>query len=262
MKKYVLPCLIMLTSFSCFFFSISKNLYAAPQMKEIEKKLNQTIEKDSTVGSSVQKWHEKQDELLDEMRRMKVEIQWLTLQNNKYSHYVESNQRKIDELQKINSEYAVIELQLENAMHNYYEQLQYIIKNDMPFLEKERYDRLIFIRDSLDSPELSIGEKFRRFAEALSVEAAYGIEIKNEFHNAKLGETETDLNIMRIGRMAMYALTLDNKKSGIWNQEKQIFMPTTEEEHKYILALQTVISNKQFYQVIALPMGNMKNEQK
>ena len=261
MKKRILQSIVMLLGFSLVFFSVKEKLYAATQIKELEQKLNQTIKKDANVGSSVQKWHEEQDKLLDEMRRMKIEIQWLTLQNNKYSHYVASNQRKIDELQKINSEYAVIELQLENAMHDYFEELQNIIANDKPFLEKERQDRLVFLRDTLDSPELSIGEKFRRFAEALSVEAAYGVEIKNEFHSAKLGETETDLNIMRIGRMAMYALTLDNKKSGIWNQEKQIFEPTTEEEHRYILALQTAIANKQFYQLLALPIGNIKNEQ-
>ncbi len=223
-------------------------------VEAIENKMTDLVKKDAQAGQKVLDWRTEQEKLIAELRHNKIEIQWLELQTTKLKHYLENTSKKIQELEETTSHYAVIELQLENAMWTYYEELASLVENDLPFLKEERTQRLEFIKNTLDDPDISLGEKFRRFSEALNVEGQYGSEIKVELGNAVLGTAATDLILIRAGRVGLYAVTLDNKVSGVWHPASKTFRLANEEEHAMILSFYEATNNIQFLQLLTLPV--------
>ncbi len=247
-----------------FAFSITSALLFHGQdvfanVEQLKNTMQGIVNKDSKSGTLVKNWHIEQDDLINELRQIKIETQWLELQKKKYSGYVASNQRKIEEIEETNSRYAIIALQLESAMIDYLEELKILINEDLPFLTEERQTRIKFLQDSLENPDLSLGEKFRRFAEALNVEAAYGTDMEVNFEDALFDKKPTELLVIRVGRIAYYALTLDMKQAGVWNKEKKSFEKTNEDEHKMLLALHEAINSKQFIDIIPVPMKGVEN---
>ncbi len=256
MKK--ISVFFFIASFSSLFF-VNEGITNS-QIDAIEKTMNDTIEADVTAGNAVKSWHEEQNALIDELRLLKVEVQWLELQNTKLTHYTKNTQSKIDALQTTNSHYAIIALKLESSMWSFYDELEAFVNDDLPFLREERKSRLAFLKESLDNPELSIGEKFRRFSEAQNVEASYGTDISIELDNAVFDGKKTDLFTVRVGRVEYYALTLDHSQSGIWSRQERAFKKTqTPEEHKEILDLEEMAANKQFLQLINIPLRRYEN---
>ncbi len=249
--------LVFAFSFISAFYAQEQNLLA--NVEQLENTMQGIVNEDSKAGTTVKNWHQEQDDLINELRQIKIETQWLELQKKKYTGYVSSNQRKIEEIENTNSRYAVIALQLESAMIDYLEDLKTLVNSDLPFSTEERKNRIIFLQNSLEDPDLSLGEKFRRFSEALNVEAAYGTDAEVTFQNADFDGKQTELITIRLGRVGFYALTLDLKQSGIWNKGDNSFKKASEEEHKIILALHDAINSKQFIDLIPVPMEGATN---
>ncbi len=235
-----------------------ENQSHAQNAKQLDAKMTEIIRSDAAAGTATVDWHNEQDALIEELRLLKIEKQWLELQTKKVSHYLESTNKEIADLEETNSNYAIIELQLESMMWDYYDELVQGINSDLPFLTEERASRLVFIKESLDDPDLSVGEKFRRFTEALNVEASYGTDLKVDLEKASFEGKDTDLIIVRLGRIGLYAITLDMTQSGIWNYKQNTFKKSTEENHKYIIALQEIVNNKRFQQLEIIPVMEAK----
>ncbi|ODN66608.1 hypothetical protein A9E74_01671 [Methylophaga muralis] len=66
---------------------------------------------------------------------------------------------------------------------------------------------------------MNLAEKFRRIFEAYQVETEYGRTLE-----AYQGEMETEdrsrtVDFLRVGRVGLYYLTLDQREAGMWDQD-------------------------------------------
>lgn len=92
------------------------------------------------------------------------------------------------------------------------------VKLDIPFLAKEREERINDLHALMGRADVSNAEKYRQIMEAYQTENEYGRTIEAYRSTLILGGTEVKVDLLRFGRIALVYQTLDGREAGVWNQ--------------------------------------------
>ncbi len=95
--------------------------------------------------------------------------------------------------------------------------LEEFIGGDYPFLVEERRNRIQFARDAIDNPDVSIAEKFRQVLVMYQAETSYGRTIETYPDTIDIDGAPRDVNILRIGRVALIYQTTDRQETRAWD---------------------------------------------
>ncbi|HEY1076074.1 MAG TPA: DUF3450 domain-containing protein [Fontimonas sp.] len=117
-----------------------------------------------------------------------------------------SLQRQLVEMERTEREILPLMLRM-------FDGLEKLVAADLPFLQEERKERLENLRRLMANPETGVAEKYRRVLEAYQIEAEYGRSLGAE--RTQIGERTVD--VLRVGRTGLYAITLDGSESFQWD---------------------------------------------
>jgi len=129
-----------------------------------------------------------------------------------------SMQRQIESLETTNREVVPLMVRMIDTLGEF-------VAADLPFLKKEREDRVKDLRDILDRADIATSEKYRRVMEAYQVENEYGRTIEAYTGNLNIGGTERSVDFLRIGRIALFYQTPDREQQGYWDTAKGGWAP-------------------------------------
>lgn len=168
------------------------------------------------------------DELSNDARRMFEKYKTL-LRNTQFQDEYNTELKRIiyeQELEVVSLEQQIAEVKITQQrifplVKEMVKRLEQFVGLDVPFLKQERKTRLKKLRDKLNRPDLSVGEKYRFVLEAYQIENDYGRTI--EAYNGRLpGEAENRMvEFLRIGRLALYYQTLNGEEIGQWSQKEK-----------------------------------------
>lgn len=190
--------------------------------------LDQAIDEQVATDSAAQKSQQQIDNLDDETREMLNEYravlrqsQSLQAYNDQLDQLVKSQQQ---ELESIDDQLANIETTQRDIlpmMIKMIDVLEQFVALDVPFLPDERAQRISQLKGLMDRSDVNLSEKYRRILEAYQVETEYGRTIE-----AYRGEIDVDGNnrnveFLRIGRVNLYYLSLDERDAGVWDHDEQ-----------------------------------------
>lgn len=114
----------------------------------------------------------------------------------------------------------VINRQIFPLMERMIDGLEQSVKLDIPFLMKERTDRIENLKSIMERSDVSVAEKFRKVMEAYQIENDYGTTIENYTQTIENFENATrSYNMLRIGRIGLYFQSDDTKITGRWDNE-------------------------------------------
>lgn len=245
-KALALLCLLFMFGWATF-------AEAAVSGRALERSVTEAVDTEAAAQRKIEAWNAERDTLLEEARTLKYELQWLELQKLKLERYIAANSAKISRMEEAQGRYAVIALELENSLLADLSRMEESVKQSPPFLSEERANRIKFLRESLDDPELSIGEKYRRFTEGLNAEVDYGKKLAVLGGVAKLDGNEMDLILIRAGRVAYYCLTMNRARGGVWDGSQGSFVSLQGEDLKAVQHIETMSQTKQFFDFATLP---------
>ncbi len=97
--------------------------------------------------------------------------------------------------------------------------IEQFVELDYPFQVDERANRLQFARDAIDNPDVSIAEKFRQVLVIYQTEATYGRTNATYPDTIEIDGVDRDVNIVRIGRVALMYQTTDRQVTGTWDNK-------------------------------------------
>jgi len=115
-----------------------------------------------------------------------------------------------------------------------FDQLDAFVAADVPFLAKERADRVSRLRDLMGQSDKTAGEKFRRLLEAYTIEMEYGRTME-AYHGTLNDGREADF--VRLGRVSLMYQTADGTEVGYWDQQKKAWVMAPEYKRSIELAL-------------------------
>jgi septal ring factor EnvC (AmiA/AmiB activator) len=172
--------------------------------------------------------------MLEEYQAASRELESLQVYNDQLERLVDSQQQEKDSIRQQMTDIELTQREIVPLMLRMLERLQEIVLGGHPFLEEERSTRIKQLRDLMDRADVSAGEKFRRILEAYQIELEYGRTIES-YQGELTGAATRTVDFLRIGRLAIFYLTLDGKECGMWDAAGNNWITLSTD---YILPLQ------------------------
>ena len=158
-------------------------------------------------------------------RRVLKELEGLRRYNERLEQQIERQQRRLIDLGASIRAAVAVQRQIPGLSTRMVEGLARFIELDQPFHRDERRRRIALLRTSLGRDDLSEAEKFRQILEAYSIELEYGRKIDTYRATVPLDGVEREVNVLRIGRVALLYQTTDGERVGTWDTRESAWVP-------------------------------------
>jgi predicted RNase H-like nuclease (RuvC/YqgF family) len=209
--------ILKMTGLSCLL--VTSGHYASAE--NLNKVLDSSKKKVSAAAKSQKTIDGLSDQTQDLFNEFKVTeslVSDLKVYNKKLQIQVDNQQQRLQEIEQAITQVSVMQRQMLPLIERMIVQLEQFIALDLPFHIDEREERITFLKSSLERSDLSTAEKFRQLLEAWKIENEYGRKVESYAATISLEGIERDVQILRVGRLAMLYQTLDGSLTGAWDK--------------------------------------------
>jgi len=209
---------VLLISFPIIFMVGNASSAVLDEVQQVgEKKMSEAVKSQEKIDKIV----EGAQERLIQYRSLLKQFEGLQAYNEQLSTQVTGQLNLIARFDASISQVALIERQMAPLVEKMAASLQDFIALDLPFDFEERQERMAYIQDNLAAADIDVAEKFRQVIEAYQIENTYGRKIDTYQDIVTLNGTEQDVNVLRVGRIAMVCQTKDATTSARWDNDKK-----------------------------------------
>lgn len=193
--------------------------------------------------------------IIDEYRTVAKQVEGLKVYNAQLALQIADQERDIASLDRSIDEASRFEAQLAPVMVEMIESLRQFIELDLPFRLDERRASVERLQENLGRSDITSAEKFRQILEVYSIEQDYGLNLETYEDTVELNGVETDVNIFRLGRVAMVYQTLDQAQTGAWDKSAGQWVNLPSGDYQSAVADAIKIAKKQAaIDIISLPV--------
>ncbi|MEE8397498.1 MAG: DUF3450 domain-containing protein [Desulfobacterales bacterium] len=221
----------------------------------VQKKVSKAIDREAKAQKKADDWSWDKRDLVDEIRDLKTRVTWLQYQEEKHEIYIVRVKRNIEDLKFRKAEALKVREQLDPYLEEVVNRLAAAVQVDLPFLPDERQRRIDFLKDSLNDYQLMLSEKLRRVLEGVQVETLYGKMVTSTDTTLNIAGSDTQVSLLRLGRVTMYYLSLDGTQVGQWNDETKQWESLDEGFIRSIRRLLDMAERKRSVELTELPLG-------
>ncbi len=170
--------------------------------------------------------------LFEEFKLENDNLEAMLVLNAGLRRQISVQEENIATIQQSITDVAVVTQEMPLLMSKMLTSIEQFVELDMPFLLEERRARLTFARDAIDSPDVSVAEKFRQILVLYQTENNYGRTHQTYPATLNLEGVERDVDILRVGRIAMVYQTKDRTMTGAWDQASRSWMALDPVEYR------------------------------
>lgn len=229
----------------------------AADIQSVQNSTLTTLQQEQKSQKETDQWSNEKQALANEILEQKTRLQWDRYQNTKYQEYIERKKADIAELQRQKEKMQQLRMALEPYLDETLQRLEAFVASDLPFLAQERADRLHFLTDSLADPDLDLSEKLRRVLEGLKAEADYGNNIEVTSEKLELEGGETQVDVLRLGRVALFYMTRDGRNLGRWDASKKSWVAIDRDYASSLQLAMDIAAHKRAAELVELPLGRI-----
>ncbi|MEE9354902.1 MAG: DUF3450 domain-containing protein [Methylococcaceae bacterium] len=188
--------------------------------------LKQAIETDLVTNQANAKSQKKIDGLSDHTQKMLDQYRSVTHQTDTlktYNQYLQNltntQSQDIRSLTKQLQQIEITQREIVPLLLRMLDSLKKFVAMDMPFLPKERQNRVNQLQKMMVRADVTSAEKYRRILEAFQIENDYGNSIEAYRDDLQLNDQKATVDLLRVGRIALFYQRLDGEETGAWNKE-------------------------------------------
>lgn len=234
--------------------------WAGPKAEEVRGAAEEAVRVRSQTQKLVDEWAAEKAELSDELEALEQDLETLAWQRDKVETYLADQKAKVAELQRRLAELDRIRTELEPLLDQWSERLARFVAQDLPFLKEERAARLEALRQRLDDFDASLAEKARRLLEAVRIETEYGQTVESREAELKIQERLTQVRLLRVGRLGLFALSLDGRRAWRWEPASKTFKPV-DDYAREIEAAAEMAAQRRVVELVQLPLASVRNKE-
>lgn len=168
--------------------------------------------------------------LADEYRTTLREIEGLQAYNKQLERQLDLQAQEVKILDESIAQATTVDRQILPLMLRMVESLRQFIALDLPFLPKERADRLSFVTEAIDRVDVSVPEKFRQVLEAYQIELEFGRTIEAYTGTVEREGQKLEVDFLRVGRIGLFYQTLDGLQTARWDTASKQWVVMTASE--------------------------------
>ena len=187
--------------------------------------LNDVVKTGVAKVKDAQKSQARVDKIVDssqarlvEYRSLLKQVDGLKVYNKQLSTQITSQEQLIEKFAESTAQVAIIERQMLPLIMKMVDSLGKFVELDLPFHEQERAERMMFIQDNIGRADVDISEKFRQVLEVYQIENEYGRKIDSYSAIINVEGKDVEVDVLRIGRVALVAQTKDTKLSAAYDK--------------------------------------------
>ncbi len=183
--------------------------------------------------------------LLNDFKVVNKQIEGLRVYNSQLEKQLANQLTVISQLEESIANVTVMERQVQPLILKMLDGLEQFVALDVPFHKQEREERLAMLRNNQERADISVAEKFRQVLEAYKIESEYGRKIDTYKDTLNVGGQEREVNVFRVGRVALMYQTTDTELSGAWDQRQQAWVELDPGEYRSAILKGIRIAKKQ-----------------
>jgi hypothetical protein len=211
---------------------------------------------DEAVGvqGRIDSLSDESSELIARYRTVLKQIDAIDLYNEQMTRLIESQRTEIASLDDQVSRVQEVGRSVTPLMIRMIAALEKFVDLDVPFLIKERKERVARLRELMTRSDVTTPEKFRQIMEAYQTENEYGRTIEAYRDALELDGREGTVDFLRFGRIALVYLSLDESEAGVWDQESRSWHPLESGQHSAIRSGLRIARRQAAPDLIRLPL--------
>lgn len=203
----------------------------------------------------IDKIAEQTSSLLDQFKTVNKQIEGLRVYNSQLERQIANQLKVISQLEESIENVTVIERQIQPLVLKMLDALEQYVALDVPFHLDERTERLETLRENQERADISVAEKFRQVLEAYKIESEYGRLIDTYEDTLVVGGQDREVNVLRVGRIALMYQTKDTELSGAWDQTQRAWVELDPGQYRSAILKGIRIAKKQAsIEVLKLPI--------
>lgn len=202
----------------------------------------------------IDRLHDETRQLASDTLAIERELEHSRAYRRQLEKMVAVQEAQIDELHDQLERLDSTEMALLPMLAEMVDTLQRFIELDLPFQLPERRDRVAAMGDVLDDPEVGLAEKYRRITSAYQEEAKYGSSLATYRDRLALDGRERDVEMLRVGRIALIYRTPDGQAYGAWNPATRRWQALSAENYASLREAYRVADKQRAPQLLRLPL--------
>lgn len=165
----------------------------------------------------------------DEYQGLLKQIENVQVYNRLLQNQIDDQNRTLADLRNSIEEVTVIERQILPLMTRMIDGLEQFVELDVPFLLDERHERIADLKELLNRSDVTAAEQFRNVMEAWQIENDYGSAPESYTAVVPVGGADREVDVLKIGRVALLYLTPDGQQAGAWDQRNREWVQLDDE---------------------------------
>ena len=187
---------------------------------------------DQIIGAEeqrIQQGQDAQDEIdgvvdvtrarIEEYRAVMKEVDGLVVYNTLLQRQIDDQNETLRQIRESIDNVQFVERQILPLLTRMIDGLEQFVALDVPFLAEERNSRVANLTTVLERADVTAAEKFRVVMEAWQIENDYGRTIEAYTDELVIDGNTREVDVLRIGRVALLYQTPDGQVSGSWDKE-------------------------------------------
>ena len=231
------------------------------QGKSGPEQILKTVTETLAIRQKTQKkddaWEKTKQELIARYQSLKIERDRLLQEKAGAEGAVTAVRERVNEAERKVIESHTIRNELKSYLESVFGRLETFIKRDLPFLPKERAYRIASVRHTLNQPQVSGAEKYRRVMEALQVETEYGRTVDVYQDTIELDGQAVLVDILRLGRLCLFFETPDGKQAGHYERVEKKWMILPPRYRRDIHKAVEIARRERSVELVKLPIGRI-----
>ena len=227
------------------------------QAEKVTKKVSKTMDIRLHTQKKEDAWAGEKAKLMASYRSLKANKEHLEKVKLKIEKTLIAQKALVEETERKIKEAARIREELQTYLESVVTRIEESIKKDLPFLPKERSVRLALIKQTLDRPDKTGAEKYRRVMEALQVETGYGNTVEVYQETIEFVDRKTLMDILRVGRLSLFCQIPDGTVVGHYDPETEKWVSLPSKYRRDINKAVEMARRERTIELVKLPIGRI-----
>lgn len=170
--------------------------------------------------------------LFEEFKTESDNLEALLVLNANWRRQIAIQEDQLETISESIAEVRNVTQELPLLMSRMIASVEQFIELDIPFHLEQRRARIQFVRDAIDDPNVSTAERFRQILVLYQTENAYGRTHETYSATLNLDGVPTDVDMLRVGRIALTYQTKDRTRTGAWDPESRQWVTLEDGEYR------------------------------
>lgn len=224
-------------------------------LDEISAQSAEIFEIGAEMQVQINQLSDQASELTFEFRDQAKIVDGLEIYNAGLRRTISQQERTIAEYDESIAQAAELQRQIAPLMERMMVSLEQFVSLDIPFQIEERQERLNTIRGTFDDSSVNVAEKFRLVLQAYQIENDYGRGIAHYTDTLEIDGVERDVDLLRVGRIALLYQTSDQNSTGAWDKATNQWVALDDDYRRPIALGIRMAQDLETTQLLELPIA-------